>query len=811
MEDFKRYGMREYKAPLSLRIKNFFFTHPIMVAVFVAIIISLFMGGCEKAHAEGMNEQIQDYVYEYIDAHMFNYPADVIEQAMSECPYFAMYKIRLQNQYDMYYLELYSVPEIGMQWSNGSSYAATGGAYTGWDTYFHDNVYTSSWYSTVISKNALSDTSNTICYRFTSGLNSNQYLGGYKVYNMYNQSRVAEKFNVRYNYIGTHNTNGYYIKYGSDNGRREFTSFEYIASYGNVYIQNGIQSLGTYENSIEPITNNTPGFEVYKLDTKGGIYFHADFSSLISISPAVSNSSTFTCTVHLDDTEQVISLDSSSEYYQYDVRYMEAYYSFPIASLVTNYNTFENVWIDNVKVINTTSSPGGSASQTFVYIDPIIIQGEIPNLEPENISKVEEKGDTLEDMGIPYYSGEQLRDLYNDNLFNQWITEDEFYERIASLGGGRSVKLVGATDQNVYENNKDNTLEYLSNIADILTGTADIPGVGATMTVVYGVNSFFDTITAPRNNGQIDFNGAAEDYIRNNLYSSTYDIIVLQAYYDAEALQTNSQNLLYTPIKSIDDVHAGEPYAGQIFYVILTQRYIESLNLDGIGAVQKLLESDVYYVKATYNYLYNRLNDFEDKTLSGLSSIIGLDTDIVSKLNVLSVDVSNILEVLKKIFDSLGALHLTQLDTIDTKLQTIITNMGNSGGGDGFNEDDTVAEAIAYYKSHNDNGEPDASVWYDDKMSIWLAGKVHSWFQGSSALDNRTSLLSDVFNAMTSMYDAMKDEEYFFSTVQFYLELISGQMTPEDAGDPDYTYFNHFFDDDFDPDTYGGFSEVTYD
>ena len=51
MEEFRDYGMRAYKAPLSLRIKNFFMLHPMLVAFLFAVIISFIMGGCQKVNA----------------------------------------------------------------------------------------------------------------------------------------------------------------------------------------------------------------------------------------------------------------------------------------------------------------------------------------------------------------------------------------------------------------------------------------------------------------------------------------------------------------------------------------------------------------------------------------------------------------------------------------------------------------------------------------------------------------------------------------------------------------------------------------
>lgn len=449
------------------------------------------------------------------------------------------------------------------------------------------------------------------------------------------------------------------------------------------------QNIGTFKKlseftntTIYTPPNNTAGFDCYKLDTKGGIYFVADYSSLITFDHSTTNTSSFSCDVHLDDTIQTITLDSTSEYFIYDVDHRQAEYSFPITAFVPDYTEYEHVWIDNVLVVNTYSGHGGSVNSTFAFITPIDILGSFPEeeLTPTIIPQVSPVPDNLEGYGIDYHSGEELKTLYDNNMFNQWITESEFYSDIAQLGGGRSVKLVGATDQNIYENNTDNTLAYLSNVAAILSGTADVPGTGAVMTVVYGVNAFFDTISAPRNNGQIDFNGAAEGYIKDNLYSSTYDIIILEAYYDAEALQTNSNDLLYTPIPSIDDLHAGEPYVGKIFYVILTQRYIESLNLDGLGSMQKLLESDVYYAKATYEYLYDRLNDFENKSLEGIKDILGIDNQIFDRLGNIDTYIQRIESLLKKILDAILNLNIQPIDTtaIENKLDDIYTRLGNS-------------------------------------------------------------------------------------------------------------------------------------
>ena len=170
--------------------------------------------------------------------------------------------------------------------------------------------------------------------------------------------------------------------YGTFNISDSLKFYNYRPTFGYCYTPYGWwTAIGTGNKGIhiefERMPNyNTSGFECYKLETKGGIYFYADYSKLITFDYSTTNTSTFTCVVHLDDSIQTITLDSSSEYYQYDVNYKEAYYSFPITAFIPNYTDYENVWIDNIIVVNTYSGHGGNIENTFYYVTPVVIQGD---------------------------------------------------------------------------------------------------------------------------------------------------------------------------------------------------------------------------------------------------------------------------------------------------------------------------------------------------------------------------------------------------------------------------------------------------
>lgn len=243
-----------------------------------------------------------------------------------------------------------------------------------------------------------------------------------------------------------------------------------------------------------------------------------------------------------------------------------------------------------------------------------------------------------------------------------------------------------------------------------------------------------------------------------------------------------------------------------------------------IRAISNLL-ADIYQesnqtavnTAAIYDYMYTRLNDFEDKSLESFNDMVALDRQRNTWLSTISSGVNTLnqtsLNGFADVVEAINGIDIPVPEPFDDSdilggLSDILDKLDDlidAVEGHSDNEDDTVSEAIAYYQAHNSNGMPTAQVFTDNKMSIWMAGKVHLWLQGSNASDTKTSLLSDAFDTLTSMYQAMSSEQYFFSGISGYLDdLTNSDYSSSDQTDPDKYYINFFFDPGYDPDRYDG-------
>ena len=266
------------------------------------------------------------------------------------------------------------------------------------------------------------------------------------------------------------------------------------------------------------------------------------------------------------------------------------------------------------------------------------------------------------------------------------------------------------------------------------------------------------------------------NFVDENRNFAFYDMIIISVYEANITWDPNSANpsLIYQNIHLLG------------YITLYSQRYYvhKSAITDNniLAAIEYSSMNDV----AFYETVKAQIDQFEEYTLGRLDAQLSIEKDSLAWLKTIS---SKIDEIEPYNDTSL----LSKLDSILTKLTQI--------AGKDNNEDDTVSEAIAYYRANNDNGSPTSKVFTDNKMSIWLSGKVHFWLQGSNANEDKTGFLTATFDVLTSMYDSMQNEYGFFSSLNGYLYNLAH---PSDIEDPEDNYLSFFFDSDFDPDTYEG-------
>lgn len=129
------------------------------------------------------------------------------------------------------------------------------------------------------------------------------------------------------------------------------------------------------------------------------------------------------------------------------------------------------------------------------------------------------------------------------------------------------------------------------------------------------------------------------------------------------------------------------------------------------------------------------------------------------------------------VVDAVNAIEFDYVPFDDSDILSVLSGISSQLSdifGRDDNEDDTVSEAIVYYQSNNNNGLPTSDVYADNKMSLWMSGKVHVWLQGSSAADSRQGLLIDSFDFMTQFYDSLQSHGLIGGVRNYVRSFTSG-------------------------------------
>lgn len=470
------------------------------------------------------------------------------------------------------------------------------------------------------------------------------------------------------------------------------------------------------ENYVTPPSTNTEGFDVYKYGTSGSERLVCDFTDCISISFAVGNSSNISLTLEIDNIESTINFDSTSEYYQYDVERHEAKYSFPYSTLGITAETV-NAKLINVNIENITSSPGGSTRKNIVWVTPILLYGsDYEDLEPEHISK-----DTLPDY--EKFDDPATQTSYNLTT-NRWLTSASStfdYSLFTRWNFSPKYLIIGVEPYGASQALKDSLVGFLRSIANLEFGNAlDIAlEVGQGKTVQ-------DQIT---------------EFINENLYiTDLYDILVFG----------------YLPSEN----------GTMQYYIYTTDSYNNHLNNSLMYDLLQAISDDGKALDTLYNYLYDRLDDFEEKSLNKFNEMVGLgevENDLLTK----------IYNRLKSILDAILNLNIEipEADYTDilSKLDTIIDNQDTSD----INDD-----------------------WYQN---------YREWLYGINENDNYLSpheYFYNIFGTLKTTFDSFTNNISFNAyllKVEDFINHISGSTTDnltiylrDGIGDPGFNINNNY-------------------
>lgn len=438
--------------------------------------------------------------------------------------------------------------------------------------------------------------------------------------------------------------------------------------------------------------NNTDGFNVYKYGVEGSERLVADFSDLISISQAVGNSSTISINLTINNEEHVVDLDSSSQYYTYSVQRLQALYSIPYDVLGINSSTVKAT-LNSVTVINTTSSPGGSLSQSFYWLTPILLKGsDYDDVESQPISK-----ENLPDYDK--FDDPTVQTSYNETT-NRWLTNYNTsfdYSLFTRWNFSPKYVFIGLHQH-------DASSAVILALKNILNGL-----------------HFGDAIQDLIDIGTWTVQEAIINYLNDNLYlTDLYDIIVFT--YQVDENTTH-------------------------YYIYTTDSYNNHLNNSLMYDLMQTIYDDGKAIETLYDYLYDRLNDFEDKSLTKFNEMVGLDeirNDFITK----------IYNRLKEILDAILGLDLTvpdiDLTPIITRLDTVISKIDTGSGSTDFDsaEYKQYVDWLKYPKLDGNDNELNSPIMFA-RSAFDIFSSLFDSFKYSDDPDGEST-------GFTSYLDAIK-------------------------------------------------------
>lgn len=278
------------------------------------LMLSLFL--CEHAKADEMDPTLQEYVYEYFDTYLKNYPQELVAQAVSECQYFACYSVTDNRGWTYYFIDFYNEKNIGLAFSDyDSSSVNFGSRFSYWGSSVIPELNYVSYYNGIRTPFYKEVNHSIVTYRFTSGPNNNvTYLGAYRF-----MSTETSSYWYSVNQYSGYFFRGLYgspnlTQYGSDY-YNPFSKFNYISSYGDVYLQINKTTWQSFEDTITPPTQ-TEGLKVYKQSIHNQEFLMIDFSDCIDWHLVPTGTD-----IYISDASFNLNIDGTTELYELDEQY----------------------------------------------------------------------------------------------------------------------------------------------------------------------------------------------------------------------------------------------------------------------------------------------------------------------------------------------------------------------------------------------------------------------------------------------------------------------------------------------------------
>lgn len=748
-------GMTEIKPGIKIRIKNIFLMHPVAVAVVLVLVVLVMFGGCSTAKAEGLDSEYVEWFDSNLADRFSAQQLAVIHSVMEVCPYY----IWLYDETTDYWLFIFT------------KYA-----------YTEDSASTSiePWLSTGQ-------------YNVQLGYNPAPKCA-YTPYTLGNLSlTTANKTNFGYYYFDT-NGYGVFCQLGGVNySDRSWNRFWYNCS---------ANSLSGFSNSNVSYTFDWLSYGVHSLEDNNHVFSNAGFARLL-LGEYTARSDWY-CNPYpepdyVEDSRLKLSVLSDSygdDFLRIDfTRFMVGdnnYTSNSFHDVVVEMNADDNnitVDIDDISTINDTQP-------NVRYIRDVLLSDlGLDDYENVTITAVTfVQSVTVLQLTQDYqysilcdfrlkgasYIPSMLDLEYDDDtsvgkisqvVIDEITDQVNFQEGYYSPMGGGGQQLVVPDGFNVKYVMIYGSKPLSSVIQSFIDGNFIS---GLTSLNDYIVDAVFGITSSD------DAKAFIDESVRDNHYTQSYDIVV---YY-------------WCPDSSLGEVDV------MYYYLTACGRLRQANQL--LADIYVEANQTAYNTYAIYDYLYNRLNDFEDKTLVTLgliksdtaeeiSWLQSLNSSVLGLEDVVSSGVRSIISAIPNAFDDSSILDV---------LADILDAIGNISSD---NEDDTVAEAISYYLANNDNGYPTSQVFAEHKMSLWFSGKVHNYLEGSSIDDTRQLTLMYAFDAFRGAWDTIRSDSSYFGAIGEYLQSFSGE--PMNDANGNIYYIQHIWTDSFDPNSYDGFKE----
>lgn len=736
-----------------------------------SIIISIWF---KFAKAEEMNEQIKTWCYDYLDEHLINYPADKVEEAMSTCPYFAAYSITDNRGYVYYFLDFLPYENMGIPWNNGydGSTVYVGNKAPYWNSVVNSQTDYQMYYSKVqYNKNTNDINQNITVYRFTSGTTNNVYLGGFKCTVSY---FAYDSYSNSYGFYknGTSNTENYGSSYDNP-----FSSFNYLASYGNAYIQNSKNTFMHFDNSIEPINSNTDGFKVFKTtrsgtdyiifdalnavpqNIKNGEWYLTDLQSLLQFD-LITETSTHTFNYSFDIDDASDEFPYNGEFFKWKDSYGNLYFRWEIPFSELNLPDDSYGYINNVSMtlFNDVSMPNNVIVPylgLYHYFTNVNLYG---TQQENNLNEPDDTSVVVPNNPVDNTTrARNLQSLCYGTVMNMSSTEYQTW--LSNLQTG-VIYWEGV---------------YTTSSADLDTWLGSFPWVAVHDIIKY-INELHD-----KNN----FLEMLKNALETNTFTSYADYMVF--IYNGSDADHSYDNI---------DVYVYETAKGRqkaISFLLDTSNTYFDKQFD-------LLRDTIPYIKNNIDNIDSNLFNFAANTFSQNNSIINNLEQLLTKFDNFD---DAFKDFINRLFNALSNLHLSQLDTIETKLTQILNNLPSSPVNN--NEDDTIQEAIQYYLTHTQ-----LQAVSEDKYSVWFTGYCHYWLQSydnqngvidDSPSTERRRILLKTFESVTSIYDKMKDDNMIINLEEFFDYLLGNYNSNAIVSEHRFTdYFTHIFDINYDLD-----------